>query len=379
MPRSVYIHIPFCTNKCFYCDFNSYVTKDSELIWNYLYALEEEMKQTVRRVPAQQVETIFVGGGTPTFLDHEQMRYFLQSVQRVFPDQAPSMEFSMEANPGTTDYEKLVIMRQGGINRLSYGAQSFNDALLKEIGRMHDSGQVLQSIAAAKRAGFDNISIDLIFGLPKQTLTTFHETLDIAFSLDLQHFSAYSLQVEENTLFHVLYEKNQLALPPEDDEVEMYEVVRHRMAEEGYTQYEISNFSKEGFQSRHNKTYWRNCEYYGIGAGAHGYVHGERHENAGPVDHYIQLVKEKGLPRIEQHFVAPSEAMEDFMIMGLRLLEGVSKNVFYERYGIELATQFGPVLEELKNKGLLEEQGDRIRLTKRGIPFGNEVFARFLE
>jgi len=238
---------------------------------------------------------------------------------------------------------------------------------------------VLKSIEDAKKAGFTNISIDLIFGLPKQTIDLFHHTLDMAFSLELQHFSAYSLKVEENTLFHVLYEKDQLALPPEDDEVRMYEIVRQRMQEQGYPQYEISNFARPGYQSRHNKTYWKNKEYYGIGAGAHGYVQGSRHVNAGPVDQYIQMVENEGLPRIEEFPVNKQEAMEEFMIMGLRLLEGVSKTDFHKRYGVELMACFGPALEDLVRDGLLEENGDRIRLTEKGIPLGNEVFVRFLE
>lgn len=355
------------------------MTKNPQLVWDYLYALEKEMKETIRRTPAEKVETIFVGGGTPTFLDQDQMGYFLRSVQETFLNQAEDLEFTMEANPGTTDLHKLQVMRNGGVNRLSYGVQAFDDGLLKEIGRIHDTKQVLKSIEDAKKAGFTNISIDLIFGLPGQTINKFQHTLDMAFSLELQHFSAYSLKVEENTLFHVLYEKDQLALPPEDDEVQMYEMVRRQMQEQGYFQYEISNFALPGYQSRHNSTYWKNQEYYGIGAGAHGYVKGYRHVNAGPVDQYIQMVEKAGLPRIEEFPVNKREAMEEFMIMGLRLLEGVSQTEFRERYGVELIVCFGSSLEDLINKGLLEEVGDRIRLTEKGIPLGNEVFVRFLE
>jgi oxygen-independent coproporphyrinogen-3 oxidase len=378
LPHSVYIHIPFCTNKCFYCDFNSYVTQNQQLIWDYLHRLEKEMEMTVRDQPAKEIRTIFVGGGTPTFLSSEQMEYFLNSVQRHFPLQEADMEFTMEANPGTTDLDKLRVMKDGGVNRLSYGVQSFNDDLLKRIGRIHDSKQVLVSIDQAKRTGFDNISIDLIFGLPDQTLDILNETLDQAFSLQLKHFSAYSLKVEENTLFHVLYEKNQLELPPEEEEESMYQVIMDRMKENGYEQYEISNFAKAGFQSRHNRTYWENKEYYGIGAGAHGYVNGKRHVNAGPVQQYIQLVSERGLPKVEEFAVSPQEAMEEYMIMGLRLIEGVSCEEFHRRYRTTIDEQFSQQIEELIELGLLEIQGDRIRLTTKGIPLGNEVFVKFL-
>jgi oxygen-independent coproporphyrinogen III oxidase len=379
MPKALYIHIPFCTNKCYYCDFNSYVTENQQLVWEYLYALEKEMEATVMQIPQESLTSIFVGGGTPTFLSSEQMEYFLNSVQQYFPKQAQGMEFTMEANPGTTDLEKLLVMKKGGVNRLSFGVQSFDDELLKAIGRIHDSQQVFVSLENARKAGFDNISIDLIFGLPDQTTEIFQKTLDIAFTLGLQHFSAYSLKVEENTLFHVLYEKNQLALPPEEDEVKMYEMVMEQMEKHGYHQYEISNFAKPGYQSVHNKTYWKNEEYYGVGAGAHGYARQRRHVNSKPVLRYIQLTKEKGLPRIEDFPVTERERMEEFMIMGLRLLEGVSQSEFYERYKQPMMQAFGTELTDLNHAGLIETAIDRVRLTKRGILLGNEVFVRFLQ
>ncbi|WP_047151386.1 radical SAM family heme chaperone HemW [Aneurinibacillus tyrosinisolvens] len=378
MVKAVYIHIPFCTNKCFYCDFNSFVTKNPQLVWDYLYALEKEMEETVKRNPATGIETIFVGGGTPTFLDVPQMKYFLDAVARHFPDRSRTIEFTMESNPGTTDPEKLQIMKDGGVNRISFGVQSFNDELLQRIGRIHDSAQVYESIKNAKKVGFDNISIDLIFGLPDQTVDMFQNTLDKAFSLDLPHFSSYSLKVEENTLFHTLYEKDQLPLPTEEEEVAMYELLMEQMEKKGYRQYEISNFARPGFESRHNMTYWRNEHYYGLGAGAHGYVNGNRHVNAGPVQQYIQLVNEQGLPRIESFPISQIEQMEDHMIMGLRMMDGVSAHGFYERYHVGLEEKFGEVIKGLVDLQLLEWKEGRLRLTKRGIPLGNEVFARFL-
>ena len=379
MPHSVYIHIPFCTNKCYYCDFNSFVTQNQQLVWDYLYALEQEIIFTMKQTPPDAIQTIFVGGGTPTFLSAEQMQYFLNTVRQHIPNQTDDIEFTMEANPGTTDPEKLTIMRQGGVNRLSYGVQAFDDELLRKIGRIHDSAQVFRSLQDARQAGFTNISIDLIFGLPGQTVELFKKTLNQAFDLGLQHFSAYSLKVEENTLFHVLYEKNQLILPAEEEEVAMYELVRKEMKAQGYRQYEISNFSRDGYESRHNKTYWKNEEYYGIGAGAHGYVERKRHVNAGPVQQYMQLVKQGGLPRIEEFAVSDREAMEEFMIMGLRLMEGISKAEFSKRYGKRIEDVFGEQITDLEKLGLLERMGNRVQLTEKGIPLGNEVFMRFLE
>ncbi|BAU27171.1 oxygen-independent coproporphyrinogen-3 oxidase [Aneurinibacillus soli] len=378
MTRAVYIHIPFCTNKCYYCDFNSFVTKNPQLVWDYLEALDREMEQTVHDVPPEEIRTIFVGGGTPTFLDAKQMEFFVSSVAKHFPNRSADVEFTMEANPGTTDPEKLAIMRAGGVNRISFGVQSFDDALLARIGRIHDSAQVYRSLAHAREAGFTNLSIDLIFGLPDQTPVLFKKTLDAAFALDLPHFSSYSLKVEENTLFHTLYEKDKLPLPTEEEEVVMYDMLMNEMAAHGYHQYEISNFARPGYESRHNMTYWRNESYYGIGAGAHGYVNGERHVNAGPVQHYIQLAGEQGLPRIEQFAVTQDEQMEDHMIMGLRMMSGVDEAVFSERFGVPLTHVFGDSMADLIEMGLLMRVDGRVCLTKKGIPLGNEVFARFL-
>lgn len=378
-PKSVYIHIPFCTNKCYYCDFNSFVTNNPQLVWDYLEALKQEMRLTFEQTPPGQIETIFVGGGTPTFLDVEQMRFFLDGVQKELgANLSPQLEFTMEANPGTTDREKLKVMRSFGVNRLSFGAQSFDDALLKRIGRIHDAAAIGQSVENARLEGFENLSIDLMFGLPEQTMETFNNSLHQAFQLPTTHFSAYSLKVEENTLFHTLYQKDQLPLPTEETELEMYLLLIERMEQEGYGMYEISNFAKPGYASKHNQTYWNNEAYYGLGAGAHGYVNGERHVNAGPLAVYLQMSK-KGLPRVEQFPVSRQEQMEEQMILGLRLRKGVSKAGYEARFGEPMENRFGMVIEQEKAKGMLEEIDGHLRLTKQALPLGNEVFARFLD
>jgi len=378
MPQSVYIHIPFCTNKCFYCDFNSFVTQNPQLVWDYLEALKQEMRLTFADRQMQPIKTIFVGGGTPTFLDLEQMRSFLEMVQHNLGDHlAPDLEFTMEANPGTTDVEKLRLMRELGVNRLSFGVQSFDNALLKRLGRIHDTDDVYRSVENARAAGFENISIDLMFGLPDQTMEIFRQTLDKAFALGTTHFSAYSLKVEENTLFHTLYQKDQLPLPSEETELAMYLTLIEEMEKHGYHQYEISNFAKPGCESKHNKTYWLNNEYDGLGAGAHGYVDGKRHVNAGPLPIYLQMCKE-GLPRVEEFIVPREDAMEEQMILGLRLSEGVELARFANRFGANTKEVFGEVIQEEIDKGMLEEVDGFLRLTKKGLPLGNEVFARFL-
>jgi len=377
-PRSVYIHIPFCTNKCYYCDFNSFVTNNPQLVWDYLEALRREMELTWEQYPIEQVDTIFVGGGTPTYLNHEQMGAFLEMVQAQLGAKfAPDMEFTMEANPGTTDYEKLKLMRSYGVNRLSFGVQSFDNHLLKRLGRIHDTDDVYRSVENAKRADFDNLSIDLMFGLPEQTLEMFALSIEKALQLPLTHVSAYSLKVEENTLFHTLYQKDQLPLPSEETELQMYLMLIRELEAKGLRQYEISNFAKTGLESKHNKTYWLNNEYYGIGAGAHGYVAGERHVNAGPLAVYMQMAKD-GLPRVEQRTVPLDEAMEDQMILGLRLREGVDLQRFSERFGRTVQQEFGEIVERQKEQGMLEEIDGFLRLTERALPLGNEVFASFL-
>jgi len=375
-PTAVYIHIPFCTNKCHYCDFNSYVLK-GQPVMEYLDALEREMELTVRENPPTKVETIFVGGGTPTVLLPDQMERFLRMVRTYFPANPAEVEFSMEANPGTTDEDKLAVMKEGGVNRISFGVQSFNNDLLAAIGRIHNTDDVFRSIENAKKLGFSNLSIDLMFGLPKQTVDIMQATLNEALALDLQHYSIYSLKVEENTLFHTLFHKNQLPLPSEDEEVDMYELIMRRLEEAGYQQYEISNFAKPGYESKHNSMYWRNRSYYGLGAGAHGYMNGQRHVNVKGIQPYIDATKQ-GLPITEQFEVTRQEAMEDFMMVGLRMLEGVRNADFMSQFGVTIESQFEATLDGWLRKQLLERTANGYRLSKQGILLGNEVFGSFL-
>lgn len=377
-PKAIYIHIPFCTNKCFYCDFNSYVLKDQPVM-DYLRALDREMEMTVRETPPGEIKTIFVGGGTPTVLNPKEMEFFLSSVRKNFPNWAEDIEFTMEANPGTTDAEKLAVMKAGGVNRVSFGVQAFQNELLTGIGRIHDTDDVYRSLENAHRAGLDNLSIDLMFGLPNQTVEMLEYSVGKALELGLPHYSIYSLKVEENTLFHTLYQKNQLPLPGEEDELNMYLLLMERMKAAGYKQYEISNFAKPGFESRHNITYWRNEDYYGFGAGAHGYVGRQRHINIKGVNPYVEAAGQK-LPRLEQFTVKKEEAMEDFVMVGLRMLDGIREADFVSQFGVSLAETFGRQLNKMLSAGLLEMHEDRrgYRLSERGVLFGNEVFGEFI-
>ncbi|AIQ70550.1 radical SAM family heme chaperone HemW [Paenibacillus graminis] len=375
-PEAVYIHIPFCTNKCFYCDFNSYVLKDQPVM-DYLRALDREMELTVKHTPPGVIKTIFVGGGTPTVLKPDEMAYFLESIRTHFPQWDENIEFSMEANPGTTDKDKLAVMKEGGVNRVSFGVQAFQNELLSGIGRIHNVDDVYRSLENARSAGLHNLSVDLMFGLPNQTVDMLRESIGKALELDLPHYSIYSLKVEENTLFHTLFNKNKLPLPSEEDELEMYLLLMSTMEAAGYGQYEISNFAKPGMESRHNITYWRNEDYYGLGAGAHGYVKRQRHMNIKGVNPYIEA-SHSGLPRLDTFQISAQEAMEDFMMVGLRMREGVSDQAFRAQFGKSLQDIFAGSLKKMLAAGLIEQDGDTYRLSKQGILFGNDVFGEFV-
>lgn len=379
-PRALYIHIPFCTNKCHYCDFTSYVLK-GQPVDQYLDALEQEMRRTVGMLPPERIDTVFVGGGTPTVLTPPQMERFLEAVRTHFP-LADDVEFTMEANPGTTDADKLAAMKAGGVNRISFGVQSFDNGLLERIGRIHSVDDVYRSLDNARAAGFTNLSIDLMFGLPGQSLDHLRDSVGKALELGLTHYSIYSLKVEENTLFHKLYERNELPLPPEEEEYRMFLLLMEMLKGAGYVHYEISNFAKPGFESRHNSTYWRNEPYYGLGAGAHGYSNRIRHVNLKGITPYIEAAAER-LPLLEMFEVPEEEAMEDLMMVGLRLLEGVPASRFAEQFGGRtLEDKFGPVIRKLTSDGLLEvtpNGRDTIyRLTDKGVLLGNEVFGAFI-
>lgn len=255
-------------------------------------------------------------------LKPDEMAYFLASVRRHFPLWDDNIEFSMEANPGTTDIEKLTIMKEGGVNRVSFGVQAFQNELLSGIGRIHNVDDVYRSLENARSVGLDNLSVDLMFGLPNQTVDMLKESIRKALELNLPHYSIYSLKVEENTLFHTLFNKNKLPLPSEEDELEMYLLLMSEMEKAGYIQYEISNFAKPGMESRHNVTYWRNEDYYGLGAGAHGYVKRQRHINIKGVNPYNEASRSE-LPRLDSFEITEQEAMEDFMMVGLHARRGI--------------------------------------------------------
>jgi putative oxygen-independent coproporphyrinogen III oxidase len=374
MPQSAYIHIPFCEHICHYCDFNK-VFLEGQPVSEYLNALETELSL---RTQKQKIETdtIFVGGGTPTSLSAKELEILCEAITKHLP--LKNGEFTFEANPGDLTKEKLSVLKDYGVNRLSFGVQSFNDELLHRIGRTHKSKDVYTSVTNALNVGFSNISIDLIYSLPGQTKEDFKDTLEKALALDLPHYSAYSLIVEPKTVFYNLMRKGKLHLPSQDEEAEMYELLMSTMNKHNVHQYEISNFAKKGYESKHNLVYWDNNEYYGFGAGAHGYVNGIRYSNHGPIKKYIKPVSCGELPIIQEHTVTKSESMEEEMFLGLRKTEGVSKVVFQKKFNQDIMEVFQEPIEKMQKRGLLQNGDERVYLTNEGKFLGNEVFQEFL-
>lgn len=376
MIKSAYIHIPFCENICHYCDFNKFYLK-GQPVDAYLQALVQEMRMTLEQVPAEGFDTLFVGGGTPTSLNERQLSFFCETIDRYLPKNE-NCEFTFEANPGDLTKEKLQILKASGVNRISLGVQTFNNELLERIGRGHRKQDVIRTISSVKEMGFANISIDLMFSLPGQSLADFQETLDEAFKLEIPHYSGYSLIIEPKTVFYNLITKGALHLPDEDLEADMYGLLMREMEKHGFKQYEISNFSLPGYESRHNLTYWNNNEYYGFGAGAHSYMKGVRRANIGPLNHYIRTVAEGKLPLFEQHRETKAERMEEEMFLGLRKNTGVSISTFIRKFQVDPTTLFEKEISDLVQKGWLEVSNSHIYLTKKGRFLGNEVFQSFL-
>lgn len=376
MIKAAYIHIPFCEHICHYCDFNKMYLK-GQPVGEYLVALEEEIRLTKVDVSSNGLRSIFVGGGTPTALNENQLEKLCQSIQGHLP-YTRNTEFTFEANPGDLTLEKLKVLYDYGVNRLSFGVQTFNENHLKRLGRTHTKEDVFRSIQIARKVGFENISIDLIYNLPDQSLTDFKETLETAFTLETTHFSGYSLIIEPKTIFYQLMNKGKLNVPNEDEEAAMYDLLMEQMELHGYRQYEISNFAKSGYESLHNLTYWDNDYYYGFGAGAHSYVNGIRRSNYGPLKKYMNPIQSGQLPIMEEHPLIDKEMWEEEMFLGLRKTKGVSISHFIEKFGHDPLNIFQEKIISLEKNKLIQINNDFISLTRKGRFLGNEVFEAFL-
>lgn len=370
-PTSAYVHIPFCTQICYYCDFSKVFIKNQP-VDSYLEHLIEEYDS----YDIKKLRTLYIGGGTPTALSASQLAFLLEKLTDKL-DLSYLEELTIEANPGDLDQEKIAVLKDSPVNRVSLGVQTFNDRMLKQIGRSHLEKDIYENIANLKKAGFDNISIDLIYALPKQTMEDVKINVAKAIALDIPHMSLYSLILENHTVFMNRMRRGKLPLPKEDLEAEMFEYIIAELEKAGFEHYEISNFSKTGFESRHNLMYWDNAEYYGIGAGASGYVDGIRYKNHGPIRHYLQAV-EAGNTRVQEEVLTLNEKMEEEMFLGLRKKSGISKKRFEEKFGLSFEDQYGAVVSELTEQGLLVPDKDIIRMTKKGLFLGDTVAEKFI-
>lgn len=379
----LYVHVPFCLRKCFYCDFNSYVAKDAGLA-AYLQAVEKEMALYAHdpAVAAAAFRSIFVGGGTPTVLPTDSLvRVVRQALALARLGDGEVTEVTVEANPGTVQPTMLSALRASGVNRLSLGVQSLDDGLLRVIGRVHSAAEARQAYAMARDAGFANINIDLMFALPGQQPDQWQNTVEQVLEWQPEHISCYSLIIEDGTPFGDWYAAGRLSLPGEECEAGMYEWVIDRLQAAGYEHYEISNFARPGCHCIHNEIYWHNEWYLGVGPGAHSHWGGRRFANErAPAKYNAMLAADVGaqLPIVEMQSLNLDDQMDETLMMGLRLLAGVSEERFCERFHCSMRDVYGNQIASLVRQGLVSYNGQVLRLTKRGLLVANRVFAEFL-
>ena len=408
VPLSLYFHIPFCMHRCAYCDFNTYAGQE-ELIPAYVDALTQEINFVGNKLRTAEllnystnIHTIFFGGGTPSLLSPKQFESIFKSIQDNFT-LTDDAEITIEANPGTVSYQNLLQLQAIGINRISYGVQSANTEELRMLERAHDFFDVIEAVSSARKAGFKNLNLDLIYGLPEQTLQTWQTTVERILDLHPEHISAYALTLEHGTPFGRWSSRGLLPLPDPDLAAEMYEWAGGRLEANGYVQYEISNWAKHqpaifdvrpstpAFACHHNLQYWRGLPYLAFGAGAHGYANGYRYSNVLRIKTYIDRlsnldarISNLDFPltpaTVNHHKQSLNDDISEFMITGLRLTqEGVSEKEFQARFGPSMREVYAKEIDELIKLGLIENRtGDGIKITERGRLLGNQIFMRFL-
>ncbi|SCJ97749.1 Oxygen-independent coproporphyrinogen-III oxidase [uncultured Clostridium sp.] len=369
---SLYIHIPFCKQKCFYCDFPSYSGKE-RFKEDYVNALIKEIE---RRASGYIIKTIFIGGGTPSYLEVDQIERLLSAIKSL--NLHKDIEFSMECNPGVLFKEKLVAMKKGGVNRISFGLQSTKNSLLKEVGRIHSYEEFLENFNLAREVGFENINVDIMYGLPNQTIEDWESTLKTICDIKPDHISAYSLIIEEGTAFYNLYEKGLLKLPTEDMERTMDSLTKSILKEYGYHQYEISNYSLEEKECEHNKVYWQLKEYIGLGTASSSYINGVRIKNIDDIEEYISRITSDLEIYEEEYTNSEGDEIEEFIFMGLRMNIGIDVKEFEERFNKSIDSIYEKVLEKNIKSGLLKRDNNRIYLTPLGMDFSNNVMSEFI-
>lgn len=368
---ALYIHIPFCSQKCLYCDFPSYSGKENCMV-DYATALAKE----INSIKHKKIKTIFIGGGTPTYLSFEGWEIISKSIKGL--DTCEDLEFTVEGNPGTFTREILNLLKGMGVNRLSIGLQATQDSLLKELGRIHTYEDFKQSFKMARSIGFHNINVDLMFGLPGQSLVQWIETLENVTQLNPEHLSCYSLIVEEGTAFYKRFQQGTLQLPNEELERTMYYETIEFLRDKGYTQYEISNFAKQDKECRHNLVYWNLEEYVGCGSASHSYSDGFRYSNEENVETYIEKINVQGNAIVEKTRNSLENDMEEFMFMGLRKNLGISKSKFMQRFNKDIHSVYGTIINKYILTKFMVEQDDNIFLTYEGIQLSNVIMSEFL-
>lgn len=376
MKIGLYIHIPFCQQKCFYCDFPSHANL-TNLYQPYVAALCREISGLGGVLSGDIVDTIYIGGGTPTVLSAACLSQILQQVHASFSIDKDA-EISIEANPGTIDQEKLLVLRAAGVNRISFGVQTFEESLLLSIGRIHSAAQGVEAVKMAKQAGFVNINVDLMYGLPGQTTQQLSNSILQAVELDVTHISAYGLKVEEGTPFASMHQQGTLKLPDEDVDEAMYELTTQLLPTKGFARYEISNFAKTGYECRHNLKYWQYQPYVGVGAAAHSFLRSERLANMADVVTYIDTSLQGLLPIEVREFPESSTSMAEYVFLALRTVQGMSVEKFNDYFNADFFTYYGDTIAMLTDKNLIETTENKIFLTEIGMKYGNVVFRAFL-
>jgi oxygen-independent coproporphyrinogen-3 oxidase len=369
---SLYIHIPFCKHKCLYCDFPSYSGKEN-LMNEYISALNKEILQKAKEY---RINSIFIGGGTPSHLNDLNLENLLATLNGL--NLKGNLEFTVECNPGTLNKGNLDIMKKNHVNRISMGLQSTKNSILKDIGRIHSYEEFVSNYLLAREIGFNNINVDLMFGLPNQTLEDWKDSLREVAELDPDHISAYSLIIEEGTCFYNLYEQDKLNLPEEDKERSMYLTTKEILNQYDYHQYEISNFSKEGKECFHNKVYWKCNEYLGLGASASSFINKKRIKNIDGIEEYIKRINENESVIEETHINDIKDNMEEFVFMGLRMMEGIKIDEFKERFNKNIYAVYGDIIEKNIKKELIICNSGNLYLSSYGMEISNYVMSDFI-
>ena len=373
-----YLHIPFCKSKCIYCDFNSFAQKD-DCIEPYIKAVKKEIEEYAKQNKDVLIKTIYIGGGTPSYIKEKYIKEIIETIRSNF-EIIPNAEITIEINPGTVNRRKLNTYYKAGINRLSIGLQSTNDKLLKQLGRVHDFEDFLETLRLANTIGFSNISADCMIGLPNQTIYDVEETLNVLINLRLTHISVYSLIVEPNTPLEKKINSGELKLPDEEIERYMYWFAKRKLEENGYLHYEISNFAKPLFRSKHNMDCWNQKEYKGFGVSASSYENEIRYTNISSIEKYVENVQNG---QFKKNYIVEEKQdrevmMKEYMLLGLRKTTGVSINQFRKKFGTIPIFKYNKEITKLTNEGLIESNGINIRLTKKGLDLANLVWEEFV-